>query len=223
MPEIYLSMTTRPERLSSNYFKDVLKSLEKQSMPFTKLVINLCVNEFTYNIPEYIVKHKKIILNKTNICGPCAKVLGSVLIIPPEAVTIVLDDDIIMRRKFIESLYTSYLLNPDKVTSHVILKRAKWTDVHGFAGFIYKTKLLKNIRKFYKTQPPCCVKIDDTWLGWCIKKLGVEVVQTQEKKAKYKILNNKETANHPNWYQLWTHTERAKLTEEAVKILESRM
>lgn len=169
MPEIYLSMTTRPERLSSNHFKDVLKSLENQSVPFTKLVINLSVDEFTYNIPEYLVKHNKIILNKTNICGPCAKVFGSIEVIPPEALTIVLDDDNIMRKKFIESLYTSYLLNPNKVTSHLIRKRAKWTDVYGFTGFIYKTKLLKDIRKFYKTQPQCCVKIDNTWLGWCIK------------------------------------------------------
>lgn len=216
-------MTTRPERLSSDHFKDVLKSLENQSRPFTKLVINLSVDEFTYKIPEYLTKHKKIILNKTNICGPCAKLLGSVLVIPPEALTIVLDDDNIMKEKFIESLYKSYLLNPNKVTSHIIKKREKWTDVYGFSGFIYKTKLLKDIRKFYNTQPKCCVKIDDTWLGWCIKKLGVEIVQAQEKQARYTVIYNRATAKHPKWFELWRHTERAKLTAEAVKILESRI
>lgn len=37
------------------------------------------------------------------------------------------------------------------------------------------------------------------------------------------MINNGATANHPKWFELWRHTERAKLTEEAVKILESRM
>uniref|UniRef100_A0A6C0BBG5 Glycosyltransferase n=1 Tax=viral metagenome TaxID=1070528 RepID=A0A6C0BBG5_9ZZZZ len=222
-PDIYLSITTLPERLISDHFKKVYKSFEKQTIPFTKLVINLSVDEFTYVIPEYLKKNKKVILNETKICGPCAKLLGSIRIIPPEALTIVLDDDNIIKETFIKSLYTSYLLNPNKVTSHVIKKREKWTDVYGFCGFIYKTKLLKDIGKFYATQPKCCVKIDDTWLGWCIKKLGIDVVQAQEKNARYTMIDDKASKIHPKWVELWRDTKRKELTKEALIILEARM
>lgn len=222
-PEIYLSIATMPERLISDHFKKVYNSFKAQTLPFTKLVINLSVDEFTYVIPEYLEKDKKVILNKTKICGPCAKLLGSIGIIPSEALTIVLDDDNIIKENFIKSLYTSYLLNPNKVTSHIIKQRDKWTDVFGFCGFIFKTKLLKDIGKFYATQPKCCVKIDDTWLGWCIKKLGVDVVQAQEKNARYTMIDNKASATHPKWFELWRHTKRRELTKEALTILEAHM
>lgn len=223
MHDIYLSMTTRPERLVSDHFKEVYESLEKQTIPFKKLVINLCVKEFTYVIPDYIRNNDRIILNETRIIGPCAKLLGGVKVIPLDAVTIVLDDDIPMREHFIKSLYDSYLSNPNKVTSNFIQKRTKWTDVMGFGGFVFKTKLLKDIGKFYNTQPKCCVKIDDTWLGFCIKKLGVEVVRSQVKNPWHNLLNRDNIHKVPKWYKLNTHTKRKELTKKAVKILEGRI
>ena len=48
MSKIYLSLTTRPERLGSYHFKKVYSSLINQSLPFDKLIINLSIKEFTY-------------------------------------------------------------------------------------------------------------------------------------------------------------------------------
>ena len=50
---IYLTMTTLPERLISRHFVKVYLSLKKQRLPFYRLIINLSVNQFKYKIPLY--------------------------------------------------------------------------------------------------------------------------------------------------------------------------
>ena len=117
MNKIYLSLTTRPERLISQHFNKVYNSLLNQIQPFDKLIINLSIKEFTYEIPDYL-HTENVILNKTDICGPCTKLFGSIDIIPDNTVVIILDDDIVMKDNFIKSLYDSYLINTDKVSSH---------------------------------------------------------------------------------------------------------
>jgi len=208
-----------PERLSSLHFEKVYNSLKNQSIPFTKLIINLCVNEFTYTIPDYLYKDENVILNNTDICGPCAKLLGSIDIIPDNTIVIILDDDIVMRDNFIKSLYGSYLINPNKVSSHFIKVRRRFTEIAGYGGYIFNKNKLKDIKRFYTSMPPCCVKIDDTWISWCIKKLNVDVVQTIEKHAWDIVLDIPNTDPHPDWYELNKNTDRKKLTNEAIKIL----
>ena len=216
---IYLSMTTMPERISSLFFKQVYTSLKTQSIPFTKLIINLSVKEFIYDIPDYLQKDSSIILNETEFCGPCAKLLGSIDIIPENAIVIVLDDDIVMRNNFIESLYNSYLLNPDKISSHNIIRRKLFYEVNAFSGYILNIEKIRNIRQFYATMPDCCIKIDDTWLSWCFKKLNIEVIQTTEKNAWDNVLDIPLTDTHPCWYELCKHTNRNKLVKDALLIL----
>ena len=219
MHHIYLSMTTLPERLISRHFVRVYLSLKRQRIPFYKLIINLSVKQFKYKVPLYLQKDPNVILNPTSINGPCAKLLGSVDIIPDNSVVIVLDDDIIMRKNFIGSLYRSYLNNPEKVSANVINKRPKFKEVMGFAGYIFNINKLKNIKYFYPTMPKCCFKIDDTWISWCIKKLGVEVEKSIVPDAWNQVLNMPATYLHPKWYQLHTHTNREHLTKQALRIL----
>jgi len=219
MHNIYLSMTTLPERLISRHFLKVYLSLKRQKIPFYKLIINLSVKQFKYKIPIYLLKDPTVILNPTGINGPCAKLLGSVNIIPENSVVIVLDDDIIVRKNFIGSLYRSYLNHPDKVSANIINKRPKFKEVMGFAGYIFNINKLKNIKQFYPSMPKCCFKIDDTWISWCIKKLGVEVEKSIVPDAWNQVLNMHATQFHPRWYQLNTHTNRDYLTKQALKIL----
>ena len=134
---IYLSMTTLPERLISSHFANVYLSLKSQRVPFYKLIINLSVNQFKYKIPLYLQNDPSVILNPTDINGPCAKLLGSIDIIPNNSVVIVLDDDIIVKSNFIGSLYKSYLINPNKVTSNLIIKHPKFKEVRGFFWILY--------------------------------------------------------------------------------------
>jgi len=220
MHNIYLTMTTLPERLISRHFVKVYISLKRQRIPYYKLIINLSVKQFKYKIPLYLLKDPSVILNPTDINGPCAKLLGSVDIIPNDSVVIVLDDDIIVRRNFIGSLYKSYLNNPDKVSSNNIIQREKFKEVMGFAGYIFNINKLKDITQFYPSMPRCCFKIDDTWISWCIKKLGVEVEKSIVPDAWKQVLNMKKTSLHPKWYELHTHTNRDELTKQALKILD---
>ena len=65
--KIYLTLTTRPERLISNHFLKVYNSLKNQLNNFDFLIINLSVDEFIYTIPKYLNDDNTVILNKTNI------------------------------------------------------------------------------------------------------------------------------------------------------------
>ena len=220
MDTIYLSLTTRPERLISEHFKKVYNSLLNQTIPFTKLVINLSIKEFTYDIPKYLYT-ENVILNETDICGPCTKLIGSIDIIPENSLVIVLDDDIVMRNNFIKSLYDSYLINKNKVSSHITSpsKNNKYTEVAGFSGFIFNINILRNIKQYYYVMPPCCIKIDDTWISWCINKMGISVVNTIERNAWDNVLDIPNTDPHPVWYELCKHTDREKLINEMFEIL----
>lgn len=216
---IYLTMTTLPERLISRHFVKVYLSLKKQRLPFYRLIINLSVKQFKYKIPNYLKKDPTVIINPTNICGPCAKLLGSVNIIPDDSVVIVLDDDIIVKPNFIGTLYKSYLINPNKVSSNTIIERPTFKEVLGFSGYIFNINKLRNIKEFYPTMPKCCFKIDDTWISWCIKKLGVEVVKSIVPDAWNQVLNMAKTELHPKWYELNKHTNRDFLTQQALRVL----
>jgi len=221
MSRIYLSLTTRPERLNSYHFKKVYLSLIKQSFPFYKLIINLSIKEFTYEIPKFLHNNDRVILNETDICGPCTKLLGSIDILPENSIVIILDDDIVMKNNFIQSLYNSYLLNPDKVSSHFtsLSKNNRYNEVMGFGGYIFNIELLRNIKDFYSSMPPCCVRIDDNWISWCINKLNVEVVKTIEGNAWDNVLDIENTDPHPVWYELSKNTDREGLICEMFSIL----
>jgi len=220
MSNIYLSLTTRPERLNSHHFKKVYLSLIEQTLPFYKLIINLSVKEFTYYIPKYLY-NDRVILNETDICGPCTKLIGSIDIIPENSIVIILDDDIVMKNNFIKSLYDSYLLNPDKVSSHFtsVSKNNKYNEVQGFGGYIFNINHLKEIKKYYSSMPKCCFKIDDNWISWCIHKLGVSVVKTIENDAWNNVLDIAKTDPHPDWYELCKNTNREQLINEMFSLL----
>jgi hypothetical protein len=216
---IYLSLTTRPERLSSEHFKKVYTSLLNQKVSFTKLIINLSIKEFTYYIPSYL-KNDKVILNETDICGPCTKLLGGLDLIPDDSLIIVMDDDIVMRDTFIQSLYESYLANPTKVSTHTThVSKFNYNEVRGFSGYIVNINLIRNIIQYYSTMPECCRTIDDNWISWCLYKMNIEVVNTIEKDSWNTILDIPNTNPHPNWYELCKHSNRSQKIQEMYSLL----
>ena len=219
MYNIYLTLTTLPERLKSEHFKKVYHSLKNQKYPFYRLIINLSVKQFTYEIPKYLETDSTVILHKTDVCGPCAKLIGSLDIIPNNSIVIVMDDDIVMRNNFIEILYKSYLNNPHKVSSNFINIHPNFKEVCGFGGYIFNINKLRNIKELHKTMPKCCFKIDDTWISWCMKKLNVEVIKSIAIDPWNNVLDIPNTDPHPIWFELGKHTDRKKLTEKALRIL----
>jgi hypothetical protein len=163
-----------------------------------------------------------VILNKTDINGPCAKLIGSIDIIPDNSIVIVLDDDIVMNNNFIKSLFASYMINKNKVSSHftTLSQNGKYLEVAGFGGYIFNIDILRDIKKFYKTMPQCCRHIDDNWISWCINQLGIEVVKTIEVNAWNNVLDIKNTDPHPNCFELCKHTDRNSLIKEMFTILQ---
>ena len=57
-------MTTLPDRLISEHFKNVYLSLKNQNKKFYKLIINLSINQFKYVIPDYLKNDNDVILGK---------------------------------------------------------------------------------------------------------------------------------------------------------------
>ena len=106
---IYLTLTTIPERLVSDHFRKVYESLNSLYISYTFIILTCQIDEFQYTIPQYLIDDKKVIIHKTNICGPCTKLIGSLDIIPVGSIVIVLDDDIIMR-KILFPHYTIHIL-----------------------------------------------------------------------------------------------------------------
>lgn len=228
LPELIdLTMTTRPERLSSYHFKKVYNSLLKQLLPFSRLMINLETNTFVYDIPTYLKQHKNVILNETNICGPCAKLVGSIDIIPDRRLVIVLDDDIVMRTNFIENLYYSYLKNPDKVCSnftgmHTTQTKEILIEPMGFGGYIFRMNdKIRTLKQYYKTMPIVVRKIDDTWFGWVFLKLNIQVhgIYPYSSHIMNTVLDISNTDPHPAWIELCKDSNRQELITKFLKMI----
>ena len=214
---LYLTLTARPERLVSDFFKRVFASLKDQTRAFDFLIINLSINDFVYDsLPEYLTTDEKVIINRTTVCGPCTKLIGSIDMIPNGAIVIVIDDDIIMRPCFIEKLYESYKLNPTAVSSSLTYERESFTDVAGYSGFTFKmTNSIRELKKFYATMPACAKFIDDTWFGWCFSKIGIPVKRAAcVELVRNGILEFEASFEHPFWHELCRDTSREKSTEE---------
>lgn len=219
--KIYLSMTTTPDRISNSYFKTVIDSLFNQTIWFDKLIINLSIKEFEYkSIPTFLTSCKRIILNETDVVGPCTKLVGSVKsnIIPKNTVVIVLDDDTVMHKIFIQSLYSAYKIRPKQVHSHITNEYKHFTEVIGFSGFIFNINYVQDIVKYYEKMPQICKYVDDTWIGWCFYKMNLTVNSiSREFFLKY-VANMTLTKNYENC--LMNNTNRKSITKEVLKLLD---
>ena len=218
---ITISMTTLPNRLESNHFKNVYNSLLNQKTPFYKLIINLECETFCYKIPDYLLFNKNIVFNNTSYKGPCCKLLGSINILKENDIVIVMDDDIIMNDNFISVLYNSFLKNTNAITANftrklVSKKGINIMEARGFGGFIFKmSNKYKSLELLYKDMPECARKIDDTWFASCFVILNIPVIQQHLCTDIWNnILNMVATNKHPNWLELHTVGDRQELETE---------
>ena len=222
-------MTTIPDRLISEHFKNVYLSLKNQETKFHKLIINLSVNQFNYNLPSYLKNDPNVILNSTHINGPCAKLVGSIDIIPNNALVIIIDDDIIFKNNFIKELYKSHLKRPFTVISNFVIKHKINNDElleepNGFGGFAFLMRpRIEKFKELYKIMPKCAFKIDDTWFGWCFKKIDMKIINSDIKFPWITVLDHKNTDKHPEWYELNKNTNREKLTYEFLELIRNKI
>ena len=222
---ITITMTTLPIRLESNFFKRVYNSLLNQKKPYNRLIINLEYKTFHYKIPEYLLFNKYVIFNNTSYKGPCCKLLGSIDILKNDDIVIVMDDDIIMRDNFIDTLYNSFLKNPNAITTNfsrslVSKKGIIIKEACGYGGFIFKmSNKYQKLKQMYKNMPECARKIDDTWFASCFIVLNVPVIkQTLCCNPWDTICNMIETSTHPNWAELQHNTPRKTLEKKFLSL-----
>ena len=73
---LFVTMTTLPERLVSDRFKDVVESILSQKV--NALLLNIPYETQkgqTYTVPEWVENHEKIVVNRCEDMGPVTKVL----------------------------------------------------------------------------------------------------------------------------------------------------
>ena len=215
-PSIYVSMTTLPNRLSSSHFRLVIDCIFRQSMPPTKVVLNIPhVYKRTgevYSIPPWVTKHKRIIVNRCEDLGPATKVLGGLKVIPHDAYMIVVDDDIIYRPHVFMNMWKTIKSSP-----HSLVANSKDT-LTGFSGYIVHRKLLDGLENMIPPTP--CYFVDDIWLEWCYKKLSIPIIFGNTNVFQT-VLDVEKTDLHPKWFELCSHTDRQQHEMECKNALNS--
>tara|TARA_B110000208_G_C11671566_1_gene395405 strand:- start:286 stop:1065 length:780 start_codon:yes stop_codon:yes gene_type:complete len=219
--ELYLSMTTIPERLIHPWFLNNIKYLLSLGSYF-KIIINIPYyfkrNNEIYIIPNELVKladkTNRIILNRVKEdYGPITKLYGPLLnnSIPDEADILILDDDIHYKPEFINIIFNKYKNDTNKIYSFCD------NTIQGYHSFLVKKKILKPILKF--KNPNNCFRIDDNFIQLSVKKLNIpiEMVSYKGKTGNFCSINKDIHDNHtPKWDELkWD--DRTPIVEKCYK------
>ena len=172
---VYVSMTTIPERLSSDWFYNNLKKVFLLRGNY-KIILNIPwtfkKTGEAYVIPERINKliGKKFSIYRCEDVGPLTKLWAALYnkTIPDEAAILICDDDIHYKEDIIKLLYQKYKQNKKRVYCMCTSK------LEGFKSFMLNKSLVKPILKFKR--PESCFRVDDDFIEVCLKKLNIKTV-----------------------------------------------
>ena len=135
---LYVTMTTLPERIISHHFKKVIYSLLNQSYKPEYIVLNIpyLYKNKKYVIPNWIKKHKKIIINRCKDKGPATKFLGSLNLIPSNDLVFICDDDIVYSNNILKDMKKMFVSYNDDfiVLANKVKKKFKLNKNFGFSG-----------------------------------------------------------------------------------------
>ncbi len=71
--------------------------------------------------------------------------------------------------------------------------------------------------------PKCAIKIDDTWFGWCFKKIDIKIKKSHVSRPWINVLDLENTKKHPIWYELNKNTNREILTNEFLDLIRNKI
>ena len=71
--------------------------------------------------------------------------------------------------------------------------------------------------------PKCAFKIDDTWFGWCFRKIDIKIKNSNILYPWITVLDHKNTDKHPKWYELNKNTNRELLTKEFLNLIRNKI
>jgi hypothetical protein len=207
---LYATMTTLPERIKSDLFKQVVSELFIQKVEFLVLNIPTLYKRTgeLYEIPDWVTKDSRIIVNRCEDVGPATKILGGLHLLPPQAKVIVVDDDIIYKRFAIAGLLNYYEENADGFSCWNVTKDSAWGDIvipSGFSGCIARGEILKKIARAGPV-PQSCRMVDDHWFGWSLRTLGIPVEDIDASLPWHHSIKRK--TEHPKWFELRLDTNR---------------
>ena len=175
-------LTTLPERIKSKRFKNVIQRILEQ-VESVQLNIPPTWKRTgeKYEIPNWIKNHKRIEIVRCQDQGPVTKILGGLDNIKDSQKVVVIDDDIIYQKNFVNRLNQQLSEKQSIACFNVWNDHQNGFDMDlpgGFAGCMSsgKTlKLLKNL-KFEEN----CFNVDDHWLGFAYNKLGIKLFQLND-------------------------------------------
>lgn len=208
----YISMTTIPERLETDWFYNSLKRLLTQTKGFTVLlnVPDISRSGVKYNVPQNVLDLQsdsfKIIMCGADE-GPITKLLPTLRNpdVGPDDIIIICDDDLYYKDKTFSLLHQGVEARPDGISSMCssnvegVFNPKYRSNVEGFKCFGFRKKLLIGILDV--NIPEICLKVDDDVINAYIHANDIPV---------YAIDYNGDTAGdcsilhepHPNWPEL---------------------
>lgn len=221
---VYITMTTIPERLSNQWFlKNLIRTLDILSMDGNKILIlnvpYISSKGERYIIPDSILNlektNPKFIINRNAVDeGPITKLLPTLRLsyVNDDDIIIVIDDDIVYKINTFNLLVNSVVKNPNFVSSMCNL------PVEGFKGFAFRKSIMKGILKM--AIPPSCFRIDDNVFQYWIKKQKIKVTSVPIGKSPTMFCSCAEHhRNVPQWEEL-RNDDRPPMIKECYRDIE---
>lgn len=203
-----VSLTVLPERLISDFFQNVITSLQNQTVPI-EIYINIpyIFNKTNkpYVIPNWLYHIPFINIIRCQDNGPATKLLGSYHSFQEDDIICIVDDDIIYRNTMIEHLLHIYKTNPKAlITSY----KDNTNSPTGFAGYLFQKSVLKINDNDLNELQNYCYYVDDTWVGKMCKRQDIEIIGLSNKP--FASIDRELTDKHPEWFELCKNTNRNK-------------
>jgi len=216
---IWISMTTIPERLTHEWFRNnLLHTIDMAKVLDATIILQIptkSTKNVIYNVPENIksLESKYFKINNCGIDeGPITKILPVLRdqnIHPTDDIIIVCDDDIYYKNDTFIWLVKSALTQKDAV--HVMCSKT----LEGYQGFAFRKNVLEGLLNIHR--PSSCFRIDDDVIEEYIRQHKIELVVA--KKGEWNCSMSKtKTDSHPEWFEL-KFDDRVPLVKQCIKDL----
>jgi hypothetical protein len=205
---VYISMTTIPEHLKSDWWYNNLKrnmSFLDSNHSIIVNIPNVSLKGEKYIIPDKVINLQKenseqLILNRVDKDeGPITKLLPTLRnnIIKDSDIIIICDDDLYYKPNVFKLLEQGVNSNPNEVSS-----MCNGEKYQGFIGTGFKKRLMKNILNF--NYPKSCIKVDDEIIDFYIKinNINYNTILKNGNEWYCSILPNETDKERPKWYEL---------------------
>ena len=193
-----ISLTSIPSRFGS--VKEVIKSLNKQSIKPNKIFLNIPHNYKRFPEIKDInldifkdIKDDNFEISRCEDYGPGTKLLGSINSLKNFDFVILVDDDHYYHQRMSEIFNKYFNLNKEQAYSFFTLKIYDLIMGQGADGFLINTNHLDGILDFYNKYVrdyKYCFLNDDFWISMYLNKfkkksvISLEDIKTRELKLK---------------------------------------